>query len=110
MRLAFANKPEGKSYSIELNKLYEDDGFDTSDKTYMKSLTCVLWLGEPEHMAILREIRGAMKPGQRSRLNSPISAQQRVKEVIAGRSRSWSAITQHCARSLPAQMAALCSI
>jgi hypothetical protein len=86
MRMAHTNQPQGKGYVMALNQLYEDDGFNVNDKTYMKALTDVLWLGdEPERMTVLREIREGMTPGQRSRLNSPIAARQRVKAIIEAR-------------------------
>src|SRR5262249_30904655 len=84
--IAFTNRPEGKGYVTALNQLYADDGIDTKDKAFMKALTDVLWIREnPERETILREIREAMTPGQRSRLNSPISARQRVEAVIKAR-------------------------
>jgi hypothetical protein len=46
----------------------------------------VLWLGDaPERMQILHELREAMTPGQRSRLNSPITARQRVEAILLAR-------------------------
>jgi hypothetical protein len=46
----------------------------------------VLWLGDdPERVRVLRELRDAMTPGQRSRLNSPISARQRVEGILQAR-------------------------
>jgi hypothetical protein len=36
-------------------------------------------------MTILRDIRSTMTPGERSRLNSPISARQRVDKVLSAR-------------------------
>jgi len=88
MRLAYSNQPKGGPYSDALNKLYEADGIETSDKTSMKNFTDVLWLcDKPEHTTILREIREAMTPGERSRLNSPISARQRVQKEITKRTR-----------------------
>ena len=53
------------------------------DKT---SISAVLWLGDdPERMKVLRDLRDAMTPGQRSRLNSPISARQRVETILKAR-------------------------
>jgi len=60
MRIAFTNRPEGKSYALALNQLYVADGFDVTDKVLMKTLSDVLWLGDehhPERMAILNELR-----------------------------------------------------
>lgn len=83
LRLAFTNKPEGKGYSQAFAQLMKADGLDTMDKT---SITAVLWLGDdPERMRVLRELRDAMTPGQRSRLNSPISARQRVEQIMKAR-------------------------
>jgi hypothetical protein len=88
MHIAFTNKPEGKGYALALNQLYEADGFNTRDKSMLKAFTDVLWLNDdPEHMTILREIRESMTPGERSRLNSPISARQRVAQIIKARKR-----------------------
>jgi hypothetical protein len=86
MRIAFTNKPEGKGYSTALSQLYADDGFNIDDKSMMKAFTDVLWLGDdPGRVTVLREIRETMTPGQRSRLNSPISARQRVEAVLKAR-------------------------
>ena len=52
----------------------------------MSALTAVLWLGDdPERVRVLRELREAMTPGERSRLNSPISARQRVHRIMTTR-------------------------
>lgn len=86
MRLAYTNRPEGKGYIKAYNELLRDDGFDTGDKKMMSSLTAVQWLNdESERMTMLREIRETMTPGERSRLNSPISAKQRVLAVLKAR-------------------------
>jgi hypothetical protein len=86
MKLAFTNRPEGKGYVLNFNQLMRDDGFDTNDKTNMSHMSAVLWLRDnPEHEKVLREIREAMSPGQRSRLNTPIAARQRVKAELERR-------------------------
>jgi hypothetical protein len=83
MRVAFVNQPEGKGYAHAFKQLMEADGLHTMDKT---SITAVLWLHDnPEHMSVLREICEALSPGARSRLNSPISARQRVEKVLKAR-------------------------
>ena len=84
MRLAFTNKPEGKGYAQAFGELMKADGLlDPAVKT---SFTAVLWLGDdPERMKVLRELREAMPPGQRSRLNSPITARQRVEAILQAR-------------------------
>lgn len=86
MRIAFTNRPEGKGYNAAYGQLLHDDGIDIKDKSAMTAFTAVQWLGDdPERMMILREIRDAMTPGQRSRLNSPIAARQRVTALLAAR-------------------------
>ena len=84
MRLAFTNKPEGKGYAQAFRELMKADGLlDPAVKT---SFTAVVWLGDdPERMKVLRELREAMPPGQRSRLNSPITARQRVEAILQAR-------------------------
>jgi hypothetical protein len=84
MRVAFTNKPEGKGYNTAFAELLKADGLlDPAVKT---GFTAVLWLGDdPERMKILRELREAMTPGQRSRLNSPITARQRVETILQAR-------------------------
>ena len=83
MRMAFTNKPEGKGYAQAFAELMKADGLHTMDKT---SITAVLWLGDdPERMRLLRDLREAMTPGQRSRLNSPIRARQRVEAILQAR-------------------------
>jgi hypothetical protein len=50
------------------------------------AFTALMWLGDdPERLAMLMEIRDGMTPGQRSRLNSPISAKQRVLQALKQR-------------------------
>ncbi len=67
MKIAHTNRPEGRRYAEALSALYRADGFDTNDKTYMHHLSAVLWINDdPEHIQILREIRDAMTPGERS--------------------------------------------
>jgi hypothetical protein len=83
MRMAFTNRPEGRGYTREFSKLMKHDGLDTMDKT---SITAVLWLNDDgERLNVLREIREGLTPGERSRLNSPISARQRVEKVLKAR-------------------------
>jgi hypothetical protein len=46
----------------------------------------VLWLyDDPERLTVLREIRDTMTMGERARLNSPISARQRVEKILKAR-------------------------
>lgn len=80
MKIAYVNKPEGKGYASAFGELMKLDGLHTMDKT---SISAVLWLNdEPERMSILREIRTTMTVGERARLNSPISARQRVEKML----------------------------
>jgi hypothetical protein len=84
MRLAYVNKPEGRGYVSTFAELMKRDGLDGMDKT---SISAVLWLHDgPERLSILREIRESLSVGERSRLNSPISARQRVEKLIKARS------------------------
>jgi hypothetical protein len=86
MKLAYTNKPEGRGYTAAYGRLMLHDGMDWKDNTVKTSMTAVLWLhDDPERMSILREIRETMTPGERSRLNSPISARQRVENVLKAR-------------------------
>jgi hypothetical protein len=79
-RIAHVNKPEGKGYTQAFAALLEADGLNTMDKY---SISAVLWLNDdPERMTVLREIRETMTIGERSRLNSPISARQRVEKIL----------------------------
>jgi hypothetical protein len=49
----------------------------------------VLWLhDEVGRMSILREMRDTMSVGERARLNSPISARQRIEKVLKARERN----------------------
>lgn len=58
-------------------------GFDIRDKRLVTTLTAIAWLDDDlERMTILREILNAMTPGERSRLNFPISARQRVEHIL----------------------------
>ena len=89
MRMAFTNRPEGKAYVKHYNELLGDDGFDVKDRKLTSSLTAVQWLyEEAERLTTLREIRETMTPGERSRLNSPISAKQRVAAELLARQKA----------------------
>ena len=80
MKIAHVNRPEGKGYVQTFAQLMKLDGLDTMDKT---SISAVLWLNdEPERIMVLREILDTMAVGQRARLNSPISARQRVEKEL----------------------------
>jgi hypothetical protein len=92
MRLAWTNQPVGRGYNEKFSALMRQDGIDTSDKSALTAFTAVMWLHEePERLTILREILDAMKPGMRARLNSPISARQRVEGVLKARIKGGSA-------------------
>jgi hypothetical protein len=83
MRIAYVNRPEGKGYIQAFAALMQGDGLDTMDKT---SVSAVLWLhDDSERLQVLRELRDGMKPGERARLNSPITARQRVKKTLKAR-------------------------
>ena len=87
MRVNFTNKPEGRGYTETYGQLLRLAGFDIKDRRLMTTLTAIAWLDDNlERMTILREILDAMTPGERSRLNSPISARQRVEGVLKARS------------------------
>jgi len=80
MKIAHVNRPEGRGYAETFKQLMKLDGLDTMDKT---SISAVLWLNdEAERMGVLREILDTMTVGQRARLNSPISARQRVEKEL----------------------------
>src|SRR5256885_13876050 len=86
MKVNFTNKPEGRGYTDTYGQLLRLAGFDIKDKRLMTTLTAIAWLDDDlERMTILREILDAMTPGERSRLNSPISARQRVEGVLKAR-------------------------
>lgn len=83
MRMSYVNSPEGRGYAQAFKELMKADGLDTMDKT---SISAVLWLhDDANRLNMLREIRDAMTPGERSRLNSPISARQRVEKEMKAR-------------------------
>ena len=86
MRLAHVNRPEGRGYTEQFGNLMRHDGLQWQDSTVKTSMTAVLWLhDDSERIGILREMREAMSPGERARLNSPISARQRVEKVLKAR-------------------------
>jgi hypothetical protein len=92
MRLAHMNEPKGSAYNQYYGHMLRQMGVDTDDKRLMTTLTAVAWLGDnPERVTILREIREAMTPGQRSRLNSPIAARQRVEAELKARAQKAAA-------------------
>ena len=83
MKMNHVNRPEGRGYARDFGALMKSDGLDHMDGT---SISALLWLGDDaERMQILRELRDAMNPGRRSRLNSPITARKLVDKVIKAR-------------------------
>jgi hypothetical protein len=92
MKLAHTNRPEGRAYNEHLSALMVSHGFYSDEEAKNSSIkltmTAVLWLHDrPERLAVLREIRQTLTPGERARLNSPISARQRVEKVLKARER-----------------------
>jgi hypothetical protein len=99
MRLAFVNRPEGRGFVEAYAALMINSGIYTDIKGMSKeeakkehskriAFTAVSWLyDKPERLEILRKIRDSMTPGERARLNNPISARQRVEKVIKARER-----------------------
>jgi hypothetical protein len=83
MKLNHVNRPEGRGYAESFGQLMQRHDLAKFDGT---TITALLWLDDdPQRMRILREIRESMTPGQRARLNSPISARQRVERVLKAR-------------------------
>jgi hypothetical protein len=88
MKIAYTDNPKGRGYNEAYSELLRADGINIHDKSAMTAFTAVQWLWDsPENMRILREIRDAMTPGERSRLNSPISARQRVEKILQARAK-----------------------
>jgi hypothetical protein len=86
MRMAYANRPEGRGYNERFSVIMTRDGFYDGDPKTKTAWTAVIWLHDkPEHLELLREIRDAMKPAERARLNSPITARQHVEKVLKAR-------------------------
>lgn len=81
-RKAGVNAPEGRGYVQAMKELMARHGFGSMDKT---SVSAVLWLHQPEHADILQEVLAKLTPGQRARLNSPITARQRVERELKDR-------------------------
>lgn len=84
MKLNHKNEPKGRGYNETYGQLLRLDGFDIADKRLMASLTAVTWLDD--HIEILNEILASLSPGERARLNSPITARQRVTNHLKARS------------------------
>jgi hypothetical protein len=93
MRVAYVNRPQGRGYVEAFNRIMVKDGFyqdkpeDPEQEARTRTaFTAVLWLHDQlDRLQILRELRGAMSPGERARLNSPISARQYVEREFARR-------------------------
>jgi hypothetical protein len=86
MKINHTNRPQGRGYVETYSQLLRHDGFDTTDKALMNNLTSVAWLNDaPERVRVLREITETMTPGERARLNSPVTARQRVEKIIKAR-------------------------
>jgi hypothetical protein len=81
MQIAGTNRPEGRPYNEAMAALVDEHGLHSADT---KHLTAVLWLhADPERLAILDKIRSEMSEGERSRLNTPTAAQQRVRLFLS---------------------------
>jgi hypothetical protein len=86
MRLAHSNQPKGPLYSAYLADFMRADGLNPDDRKVMSDMTAVAWLFEhPERLEILNAHRATMTPGERSRLNSPISARKLVERLVRER-------------------------
>jgi hypothetical protein len=78
MQIAETNRPKGQAYNMAMSALLRMDGID--DQTLKKMLSHVLWLADDEdRMEILRDIQQNMSPGERARLNSPLTARRKVE-------------------------------
>jgi hypothetical protein len=83
MRRATTAAPKGTRYNAEYKRLMEHYGFSNLDQDMRIALGHVAWLYEkPERLETLKRIREAMTPGQRARLNAPITARQRVTKAL----------------------------
>jgi hypothetical protein len=89
MRAAYVNAPEGRGYVEKFSALMQCQGYykaDRSDSTTRTMFSAILWFHEKaERMEALRELRDAMTPGERARLNSPITARQRIEKILKER-------------------------
>lgn len=84
MQVAHVNKPAGRGYNEAFGLLMRSEGLDHMDK---HSISALLWLDDQaERMQMLKDIRASMSPGERARLNSPITAKTRVSDAIKARS------------------------
>jgi hypothetical protein len=86
MNLANTNEPVGRAYCTHMARLMAADGLHTMDgqgkvnpKRKNVAISCVLWFHEN---ASRLEIRSTMTVGERARLNSPITARQRVEKIL----------------------------
>lgn len=86
MHLNNTNQPKGRGYTRDYGELLRAMGINTKDGKLMTTLTAVLWIDDqPERITTLREIIDTMSPGERSRLNSPITARQRIEKILYAR-------------------------
>jgi hypothetical protein len=88
-RAAYVNRPEGRAYVEKFGALMERQGYykaDGSDSTTRTMFSAILWFHDkPERLEVLRELRDAMTAGERARLNSPITARQRIEKILKER-------------------------
>src|SRR5262249_6221271 len=81
--IRIAQNDKGHNYTTTMNILVSMAGMDPNDKKLMRCLADALWLTEDEdRMDALQEIRAEMPPGDRARLNSPITARQKVAAAL----------------------------
>jgi hypothetical protein len=82
MKLAYTPKPEGSKYNKAFKIILEADGLHELGGT---AITSLLWLAEdPFRMETLAKLRAGMTPGERARLNAPITARQKVEKALKG--------------------------
>jgi hypothetical protein len=79
MRVAHTNQPQGRGYN-EAFGAWRQLRFPGLGTTVV---SCLLWLGDdPQRQIALAELRRAMTPDQRAKLNSPITARQKVEKML----------------------------
>jgi hypothetical protein len=88
MQESQATKPIGAAYSHAFSLRLKRSGLDTMPDGYVSNI--LYFANDPtgEHMAALEEILAKMTSAERSKLTSPITARQRVDNLLKERQRA----------------------
>src|SRR5262245_3032093 len=75
------NRREGRTYTTAFSKWCRSAGF-TNPEIDSKTRSYLLYLMEPEHRIVCKELRGAMTAQERMRISHPQTMYKRVRDYL----------------------------